>query len=141
MTTAIVERSFSAMKLFKTRLCSRFGEDALEHTMCVCIEGPGQLSDDVLESVVDHYNRVKKHKLPLKVIQFNFNSTFRRRKIHLVPQEIFQRPIAVIFYLCYSLTINKEYSGIPIFRTLDFSNLPIFRNMACFLWIYFSQTL
>ena len=53
------------MKLIKTRLRSRLGADALEHTMRICIEGPDQLSDDVLESVVDHYKSVKKRKLAL----------------------------------------------------------------------------
>ena len=65
VTTATVERSFSATKLIKTRLRSRLGADALEHTMCICMEGPDQLSDDVLESVVDHYKSVKKRKLAL----------------------------------------------------------------------------
>lgn len=65
VTTATVERSFSAMKLIKTRLRNRLGADALEHTMRICIEGPDQLSDDVLESVVDHYKSVKKRKLAL----------------------------------------------------------------------------
>jgi len=32
------------------------------------------------------------------------------------------------------------FSGIPIFRTLDFSNLPTFRTMARFPWICFRQT-
>ena len=64
-TTATIERSFSAMKLIKTRFQCRLGADALEHTMCICIEGPDQLSDDVLESVVDHYKSAKKRKLAL----------------------------------------------------------------------------
>ena len=65
VTTATVDSSFSAMKLIKTRLRSRLGEDALEHTMCNCIEGPDQLSDDVLESVIDYCKSVKKRKLAL----------------------------------------------------------------------------
>ena len=48
-----------------TRLRSRLGADALEYTMRICIEGPEQLSDDVLESVVDHYKSLKKRKLAL----------------------------------------------------------------------------
>ena len=64
-TTATIEHSFSAMKLIKTRFQCRLGADALEHTMCICIEGPDQLSDDVLESVVDHYKSAKKRKLAL----------------------------------------------------------------------------
>ena len=75
VTTATVERSFSAMKLIKAILRSRLGADELEHTMRVCIEGPNQLSDDFLESVIDHYKSVKKRKLALQ-IKFNFNSTF-----------------------------------------------------------------
>ena len=59
VTTATVERSFSAMKLIKTKLRSRLGADALKHTMRICMEGPDQLS------VVDHYKSVKKRKLAL----------------------------------------------------------------------------
>ena len=44
--TATVERTFSTMKLVKTRLHSRMGEDTLEHTMRICIEGPDLLSAD-----------------------------------------------------------------------------------------------
>ena len=65
VTTATVKRSFRAMKLIKTRLRSRLSADALEYTMCICIERPDRLSDDVLESVVDHYKRLKKRKLAL----------------------------------------------------------------------------
>ena len=54
-TTGTVERSFSAMKLIKTRLRSGLSVDTLERTLRICIEGPDQLSDDILESVVDHY--------------------------------------------------------------------------------------
>ena len=53
------------MKLIKTRLRGRLGADALEYTMRICIKGPDQLSDDVLESVVDHYKSLKKRKLAL----------------------------------------------------------------------------
>ena len=52
VTTATVKGSFSAMKLIKTRIRGRLGEDSLEHTTRICIEGPDELSDDVLESVV-----------------------------------------------------------------------------------------
>ena len=53
------------MKVVKTRLHSRLGADALEHTVHICIEGSDQLSDDVLESVADHYKSVTKRKLAL----------------------------------------------------------------------------
>ena len=47
VTTATVERTFSTMKLVKTRLRSRMGEDTLEHTMHICIEGPDILPKDI----------------------------------------------------------------------------------------------
>ena len=40
VTTATVERSFSSMKLIKTRFCSRIGEKTLDHAIHICIEGP-----------------------------------------------------------------------------------------------------
>ena len=65
VTTATVERTFNSMKPIKTRLCSRVGEDTLEHAMRICIEGPDHLSNDTLEAVVDHYKGSKKCKLAL----------------------------------------------------------------------------
>jgi len=41
------------------------GEDTLEHTMRICIEGPDQLSNDTLEAVVDHYKGAIKRGLAL----------------------------------------------------------------------------
>ena len=38
VTTATVERSFSSMKLIKTMLLSRMGEDTLETTMCTALK-------------------------------------------------------------------------------------------------------
>ena len=65
VTTATVERTFSTMKLVKTRLHSRMGEDTLEHTMRIFIEGPDLLSADTLDVVIDHYRSSKKRRLPL----------------------------------------------------------------------------
>ena len=65
VTTATAERSFSSMKLIKTRLRSRMGEKTLDHAMRICIEGPDRLSNDTLESVVDNYKEVKQRKLAL----------------------------------------------------------------------------
>ena len=65
VTTAAVERTFSSMKLIKTRLHSRMGKSTLEHTMCICIEGPNTLDNDDLEAVADQYKDAKKRKLPL----------------------------------------------------------------------------
>lgn len=47
------------MKLTKTRLRSRMGEDTLEHTMRICIEGPDNLSNDTLEEIVKLQKLVK----------------------------------------------------------------------------------
>ena len=63
VTTPTVEHTFSSMKLIKTRLRSRMGENTLDHTMRICIEGPDQLSNDTLEAVVDHYKGAKKRRL------------------------------------------------------------------------------
>ena len=60
VTTATVEHSFSNMKLMKTRPCSTMGEDTLEHTMRISLEGPDCLSDGAHEATVHHYKGVKK---------------------------------------------------------------------------------
>ena len=54
VTTASVERSFSDMKLIKTRLRNRLGEESLDQTMRICIEGPNPLNDDKLKDIVTH---------------------------------------------------------------------------------------
>ena len=53
--TASVERSFSQMKMIKTRLTSRLGEKSLPHLMK--IESPEKLSDSDLENIVDIWYR------------------------------------------------------------------------------------
>ena len=65
VTTATAERTFSSMKLIKTRLRSRMTADTLDHTMRICIEGPDHLSNDTLEAVVNQYKQAKKRKLVL----------------------------------------------------------------------------
>ena len=65
VTTATIERSFSSMKLIKTRLRSRLGEETLEHTMRICIEGPQQLSKQTLEHIIDEYRKIKRRKIVL----------------------------------------------------------------------------
>jgi len=49
----------------KTPLCSRMGENTLEHNMRICIEGPEHLFNDTLEAVVDHFKGAKKRRLAL----------------------------------------------------------------------------
>jgi len=55
VTTATVERSFSDMRLVKTRLRSRLGENTLDQLMRICIEGPDMLSDEHLEAIVNNW--------------------------------------------------------------------------------------
>ena len=57
--------TYSSMKLIKTRLRSRMGEDTLEHTMRICIEGPDRLTNDMLEEIVDHYKGLKNRRIVL----------------------------------------------------------------------------
>ena len=52
--TASVEQSFSQMKMIKTRLRNRLGEQNLAHLMRIVIE---TLPDDVLESVANIWSR------------------------------------------------------------------------------------
>ena len=54
VATATVERSFSNMKLLKTRLRSQLGDDTLDQALRVCIEGPERLTDESLEAIIDH---------------------------------------------------------------------------------------
>ena len=55
--TASVERSFSHMKLIKTRLRSCLGGKGLSHLMKIAIESPEKLSDSDLENIVDIWYR------------------------------------------------------------------------------------
>ena len=55
--TASVERSFSQMKLIKTRLRIRLGELSLSRLMKVAIEYPETLFDSDLEEVVTIWNK------------------------------------------------------------------------------------
>ena len=61
--TASVEINFSQMKIIKTRLKNRLGEQNLAHLMRIAIEVPEKLPDDIVESVVDIWNRKTRHML------------------------------------------------------------------------------
>ena len=63
VTTASVERSFSDMKLIKTRLRNRLGEDSLDRTLRISIEGPQQLSEDALEAILDNWKERKPRRI------------------------------------------------------------------------------
>ena len=52
VATASVERSFSQMKMIKTRLRNRIGELSLSNLMKIAIESPDTLSDSDLEEIV-----------------------------------------------------------------------------------------
>ena len=52
--SATVERSFSQMKLIKTRLRSTMNEDTLEWLMLIAMEGPPQLPTSQIEEVIDN---------------------------------------------------------------------------------------
>ena len=65
VTTATVERSFSNMKLVKTRLRSWLGEDTLDQALRVCIEGPARLGKKELEVIINHWKEQKHRKLIL----------------------------------------------------------------------------
>ena len=63
VTTATVERSFSDMKLIKTRLRNRLGEESLDQAMRICIEGPDTLSDADLVEIITHWKEQKPHRI------------------------------------------------------------------------------
>ena len=63
VTTATVERSFSDMKLIKTRLRSRLGEETLNHTMQISIEGPDKLNSEDLDSIIQYWKEKKTRKI------------------------------------------------------------------------------
>ena len=56
VTTASVERSFSQMKLIKTRLRSSLNDKSLSNLMKIALESPDELTDSHLE-VVNVWNR------------------------------------------------------------------------------------
>ena len=57
VTTASVERSFSQMKLIKTRLRSSLNDKSLSNLMKIALESPVELTDSHLEEIVDVWNR------------------------------------------------------------------------------------
>ena len=51
VSTASVERSFSQMKMIKTRQRNRIGETSLSHLMKIAVGSPEKLSDMDLENI------------------------------------------------------------------------------------------
>ena len=50
------------MKLIKTRLRSRLGEETLEHAMRIRIEGPDSLTDETTEEIIENYKKSQEKK-------------------------------------------------------------------------------
>ncbi len=57
VSTASVERSFSQMKLIKTRLWNSLYEGTLSHLMRIAIDSPDKLTDEHLVEIVNVWNR------------------------------------------------------------------------------------
>ena len=57
VSTASVERSFSQMKLLKTRLRNCLSDSSLLHLMKIAIESPDKRSDSDTEEIVNVWNR------------------------------------------------------------------------------------
>ena len=55
--TATVERSFSHMKMVKSRLRNRLGEANFSYLMKIALEFPEALSDEELEKIVTVWTR------------------------------------------------------------------------------------
>ena len=55
--TASVERSFSQMKMIKTRLRNRLNEKSLSYLMKISIESPQNLTDEDLEMMIEIWSR------------------------------------------------------------------------------------
>ena len=70
-------------------------------------------------------------------------------KIWLNVPNVLARIVVLVTMIFFCVMVRSKqviksiliYSGIPVFLTLNFSNLPIIRTMASFPWICFSQTL
>ena len=55
--TASVDRSFSQMKLIKTRLRNWIGQSSLSYLVKICIETMEKLTDTDLEAIISIWNR------------------------------------------------------------------------------------
>ena len=59
--TALVERSFSHLKMIKTRLCSRLSDCSVAQLMKISIEGPEidvEEFEEILEIFKEHNHRI-----------------------------------------------------------------------------------
>ena len=53
------------MKMVKTRLRSRLGEDTLDYALRICIEGKDTLDNDKLECIISHWKHQKNRRIAL----------------------------------------------------------------------------
>ena len=65
LPTASVERSFSHMKIIKTKLRNRLNESNLHHLMMIAIEGPDKLRDKDLEEIMEMWKNKVPRRIPL----------------------------------------------------------------------------
>ena len=70
---ASVERSFSEMKLVKTRLQNSRTEGRLTQLMRIAIESPDQLTDEI-EVILDFWNRKPRRISPVNNYRNNYSS-------------------------------------------------------------------
>ena len=64
VSTASVERSFSEMKLIKTRPRNSLSEGTLSQLMRIGIKAPEKLTDDDLDAIFEVWNR-KPRRIPI----------------------------------------------------------------------------
>ena len=64
VSTASVERSFSQMKLIKTRLRNSLSKGTLTQLMRIAIESPEKITEDQLQEILDIWNK-KPRKIPI----------------------------------------------------------------------------
>ena len=57
----------------KTRLRSQLGDDTLNQTIRVCIEGPERLTDESLEAIIEHWKEQKPRRL---IVSHKISKTF-----------------------------------------------------------------
>lgn len=60
-----VERSFSRMKIIKTRMRNRMGDNTLESLLLVGMEGPSMLTENLRNAVIDEFKKTKRRHVVL----------------------------------------------------------------------------
>ena len=81
-STASVERSFSQMKLPKTRLQNRLSDSSLLHLMKIAIKSPDKLSDSDTEEIVNVWNR-KSRRVLVKVMCVSVDNNVSKSLVYV----------------------------------------------------------